>query len=201
VLIDAHDDAIEADLERREKGHSLVDEGAELSKGLFSFVRAAWHVLRPDEKFVNNWHLGAMSEILEAVSNGEIDRVLMWVPPGSCKTITVDVCWPAWEWTRNPGLRFLTCSYDMEIQIEQGMIPSRDLIGSEWYRERWPHVVLKETRRAAYSNTRQGTRWAAAPNAAKVTGRWVNRVILDDPNDAKAAEAESDSEMERVNGW
>jgi predicted phage terminase large subunit-like protein len=89
----------------------------------------------------------------------------------------------------------------MEIQIEQGMIPSRDLISSDWYQARWPHVRLKETRRAAYTNTRGGTRWAAAPNAKKVTGRHVHRIIMDDPNDANSAEGDSDAEMQRVNGW
>lgn len=201
MLIDAHDDAIEADLERREKGHSLIEEGHELSKSLFAFNRASWHVLRPDDEFVNNWHIGAMCDILEAVTAGELDRVLIWVPPGSMKTLTVDVDWPAWEWTLKPSLRYMTISYDQEIQIEQGMIPSRDLILSDWYQARWPHVVLKETRRAAYTNTRGGARWAAAPNAKKVTGRHVHRMILDDPNDANSAEGDSDAEMERINNW
>lgn len=201
TLVDAHADAIAADLERRREGRSLRDEGQELSKRLFPFIRSAWHVLRPDVPFVNNFHIGAICEGLEAVSDGEIDRLAIWVPPGYTKTITVDVCWPVWEWTRWPWYRYLTCTYDQEMQIELGMIPSRDLLQSAWFLERWPDIVLKETRRAAYTNTRGGARWAAAPNAKKVTGRHANRIILDDPNDANSADGDSDSELQRVNDW
>lgn len=201
MLVDAHPDAIAADLERRKEGRSLIEEGKELSRYFFPFVRAAWHVLRPEEPFVNNWHLGAIAEKLQAITDNEIDRLFIWVPPGSMKTLEADVMWPVWEWTRNPGLRFLTCMYDQDMQIEQGMIPSRDLLQSAWFMDRWPHVVLKETRRAAYTNTRGGARWAAAPNAKKVTGRHAHRIILDDPNDATSAEGDSESELEKVSTW
>ena len=201
MLVDAHPDAIEADLERRRDGRSLIEEGQELSKRLFPFIRAAWHVLRPEDQFVDNWHHGAIADKLEAVTAGEIDRLFIWVPPGSMKTISADVCWPVWEWTRNPGLRYLMGMYDQEMQIEQGMIPSRDLILSDWFQARWPQVVLKETRRAAYTNTRGGARWAVAPNAKKATGRHAHRIILDDPNDATSAEGDSESALEAVSTW
>lgn len=204
ALVDAHADAIEADLERREKDQSFVEQGVELSQSLRKYVRASWHVVRPDDAFVDNWHIGAMCELLEEVTLGKIRRLLIWVPPGSMKTITCSVAWPSWMWTHTPSYRFLTCMYDMDMAIETGMLPGRDLIQSPWYQDRWGHVFrIKEdqNRRAAYQNDRGGARFAAAPNAKKVTGRHVHCTLLDDPNDAQSAEALDAAELEKVNGW
>lgn len=204
LLIDAHIDALEADLRRREDGVSLIEEGVELSGDLRAYIRAAWHVLQPSTKFIDNWHIGAMCDKLEAVTRGEIDKLLIWVPPGTMKTITGDVAWPTWEWTSRPGLRYMTSTYDLEMQIEIGMLPSRLLIESDWYQDRWSHVYrmrLDLNKRAVYANDHGGARYAVAPNAKKVTGRHVHRILHDDPNDALSAEGTSESELQKVIDW
>jgi predicted phage terminase large subunit-like protein len=190
---------LEQDLARRQEGRSLEDQATELGRSLWPFVRASWHVLRPDEPFVDNWHIGALCEQLEEITCDRLKRLLIWVPPGSMKTLTVDVDWPAWEWITKPWLRYMTCSYDMEIQIEQGALPSRALIESEWYQALFPHIELREdlNKRASFANTRGGARYCAAPNAKKVTGRHVHRIVIDDPNDPGASELE----MLGVQAW
>jgi predicted phage terminase large subunit-like protein len=193
-------DALEQDLERRSEGLSLREEGDRLAVSMWEFVRAAWREVLPDIPFVNNWHIGAMCEQLEEITAGRNDRLLIWVPPGSMKTITTSVMWPCWEWTTKPWLRYMTCTYDMEMQIEQGALPSRMLLESDWYRERWGHMVaLREdqNKRAAFGNDRGGARYCAAPNAKKVTGRHVHRIIIDDPNDPES----SDNELRAVSDW
>ncbi len=204
MLVDAHIDAVEADLRRREAGLSLRDEGAELSKSLRAYIRAAWHVIQPSVVFKDNWHIGAMCERLEAVSAGECDKLCIWVPPGSMKTITASIAWPTWEWTTKPGIRYMTASYDLEMQIELGMLPSRQLLESDWYQDRWGHVFRMRSdlnKRAVYANDHGGARYAAAPGARKMTGRHVHRILHDDPNDAASAEPGNEGELEKVNEW
>lgn len=203
-LVDAHADAIAADLARRREGKSFVEEGAELSKSLRAYIRSAWHVLRPDDEYVDNWHIGAICEQLEDVSAGKVRRLMIWVPPGSMKTITVSVCWPTWEWTREPSLRYMACSYDMDLVIEQAQIPSRDLILSDWYQQRWGHVFQLKSDlnlKRSYSNNRSGIRFASSPNAKKATGRHAHRIIIDDPSDANSAESTSEAALEQVIKW
>ncbi len=204
MLIDAHIDALEADLRRREAGLSLIEEGEELSKDLRAFIRAAWHVLQPSVRFVDNWHIGAMCEKLTAVSDGEIRKLLIWVPPGAMKTITGSVAWPTWEWTTKPWLRYMTATYDLEMQIELGMLPSRLFIEHDWYKDRWGHVYrLRDdlNKRAVYANDMGGARYAAAPGAKKMTGRHVHRILLDDPNDAASAEPGQEGDLDKVIKW
>jgi hypothetical protein len=202
-LVAAHDDAIEADLERRRDDRSLIQEGEELSRSLRAYLRQAWHVLKPDDPFVDNWHIGAMCEKFEAVTAGEIRKLFIWVPPGSTKTITSNICWPTWSWTRKPSLRFLCWSYDMEIAIEAA-VPARDLIMSPWYQDRWGHLFelkVDLNKKAAYFNNRGGARFSAAPNAKKVTGRHVDIILADDPNDAVSVEGFSENELDKVNNF
>src|SRR4051812_9289720 len=63
-------------------------------KTLSGFVREAWHVLEPVAVYVHSWHIDAICDHLEAVTRGEINRLLINVPPGSMKSMLVSVLWP-----------------------------------------------------------------------------------------------------------
>lgn len=66
--------------------------------GLLEFVRYFWHVLEPQTPLVEGWPLEAVCAHLEAVSFGEIKRLLINVPPGFMKSLLTNVFFPAWEW-------------------------------------------------------------------------------------------------------
>ena len=58
--------------------------------GLIEFVRYFWKVLEPQTPMVDGWAMEAICQHLEAVTFGEITRLLITVPPGFCKPIHVD---------------------------------------------------------------------------------------------------------------
>ena len=62
------------------------------------FVELVWNVLEPNRPFVSGWAVEAICEHLEAVTAGQIRRLLINVPPGFMKSLSTDVFWPAWEW-------------------------------------------------------------------------------------------------------
>src|SRR4029077_8866993 len=99
--------------------------------GLIAFVRHFWHVLEPETPFVDGWPLWAMCEHLEAVTRGDINRLLMNVPPGSMKSLLVNVFWPAWEWgpMTLSHLRYVTFSYSASL-TERDNGKFRDLVTS-----------------------------------------------------------------------
>jgi len=63
---------------------------------LYEFVKQAWHVMEPGVPFVESWHIEAICEHLEAVSRGELTRLLINIPPRHSKSTIVSVAWPAW---------------------------------------------------------------------------------------------------------
>src|SRR5262245_43857039 len=95
-------------IEERER---QADLGAPLQLGgLLQFVRYHWHVLEPNTPMAEGPVLEAMCMHLEAVTRGEITRILINVSPGSCKSLLVNVFWPAWEWgpANKPWLRYIS---------------------------------------------------------------------------------------------
>lgn len=68
------------------------------ARKLGKFIERAWPVVEPGTPYVHGWHVDAIAAHLEAVSAGEIRRLLINVPPGTMKSLAVGVLWPAWEW-------------------------------------------------------------------------------------------------------
>lgn len=55
---------------------------ADAAEDLLDFVRLTWRAIEPTRPLAEGWVLGAMCEHLTAVSDGEITRLLINVPPG-----------------------------------------------------------------------------------------------------------------------
>src|SRR3954470_7783185 len=119
-----------------------IDEStleAEFLEGsLPQFVRAAWPVLEPGTPFLSNWHIDAVSEYLEAVTAGQITRLLVNMPPRYGKSILITIMWPVWEWIRRPETRWLFASYSGSLSVKHS-VDRRTVIRSDWYQERWGH--------------------------------------------------------------
>jgi predicted phage terminase large subunit-like protein len=187
-------DQIEAELLRLDCEESLL-----------KFVEHMWPVLEPATEFVLGRPLDAICEHLEAVSDGRITRLLINVPPGSMKSLLVDVFWPAWEWTTKPHLRYVSFSYNARL-TEQNNGKFRDLVLSEEYQKLWgPNAKRKEARftmekvgEQTVSNSRKGRKIATGVGGTG-TGLRGDRVIFDDPHNV--ADQESAPIREKTTEW
>src|SRR5262245_18796002 len=83
----------------------------EAERSLRRYVEQAWPVLEPATSFLPNWHIDYLVEHLEAVTAGQIKRLLITIPPRYMKSLLVSVLWPTWEWLRHPGRRWIFASY------------------------------------------------------------------------------------------
>lgn len=181
---------------------ALLDEVRKemASKSLYKFIELGWSVLEPGRKFVGGWHIGAICEHLEAVTYGEIKRLLINVPPGFMKSLTTNVFWPCWEWgPRNmPHLRYLGFSYSADLSIRDNM-RARSLVESPGYKRLWPHVQLASDQNAKvkFDTTAKGYRIATSVGGI-TTGWRGDRVIIDDPHNVKQAESEADLSSKEI---
>lgn len=164
------------------------------------FIKQAWHVLKPVELYVHNWHIDAVCERLEAVSRGEITRLQVWVPPGTMKTMIVSTFWPAWEWTKNPWLRYWGASYEVRMAGRVAAM-SRDLMMDRWYKDRWgDRFKFNREGENYFGNDMGGTRLATAPQSTG-SGEHGHRILIDDPINAKSADATSKVSLNEVKEW
>ncbi|MEE8165735.1 MAG: terminase, partial [Myxococcota bacterium] len=165
---------------------------------LREYVEAAWPVLEPGQAFKPNWHIDAICEHLEAVTEGQIDRLIVNVPPRYSKSTLVTVNWPAWEWTLNPRGRWIFCSYSATLSTKHST-DRRTLIESPWYQARWGGLVtmaLDQNEKTQFQNTRRGHMVATSIGGA-IIGKGGNKIVIDDPQDPQRAESAAD--RERVN--
>lgn len=184
-----------ADAERVELARRIAADAErirERCQPLAGFVRGAWHVVEPSVDYVHGWHIDAICRHLEAVTSGEITRLLINVPPGTMKSLLCGVFWPAWEWgPRNrPELRYLGSSYS-ERYAKRDNRRMRDLVASEWYQTLWgDRVKLTRSGEMAFANTRTGFRQGVP--FSRLTGGRGDRVIIDDPHSVDGAESEAE---------
>ena len=167
-------------------------------RSLAAFARQAWHVLEPAAPLKWGWCLDAICEHLEAVTNGDINRLLMNVPPGSAKSLLTGVFWPAWEWgPRNmPEMRFIGTAHEEQLAIRDSR-KCRDLIKSEWYQKLWPLELSRDLDgKKEFGNIHKGVRQARS--FTSLTGTRGDRVLLDDPISADAANSEAKLEAARI---
>lgn len=173
------------DAVRREREVRLAE--ASLSE----FAKQAWHVLEPVSELKWGWALDAICLHLQAVSDGDIKRLLMNVPPGSMKSLLTNVLWPAWEWgpLGMPSMRFLSTAHKQDLAIRDNL-KCRRLIQSEWYQSRWSITITSDQNsKSKFENDKTGFREAMA--FTSMTGSRGDRVTLDDPLSVDDANSEA----------
>jgi predicted phage terminase large subunit-like protein len=138
------------------------------------------------------WSLDAICDHLEAVTNGEVKRLLINVPPGCMKSLLVGVLWPAWEWgpKGRPGTRYLGTAHKQDLGVRDNL-KCRRLIQSDWYQARWPMKLTgDQNAKTKFENEHTGFREAMA--FGSMTGSRGDRVLLDDPLSVDHANSEAD---------
>lgn len=183
---------------------------------LSTFVTEAWPIVEPAEPFIHGWHIDVVCEHLEAVSRGELRRLIINVPPRTMKSLTTCVFWPAWEWLDAASTRWLFASY-AENFAHRDSLKMRRLIksagGSEegtifqrlGYQgvlsllsdEPW-ELTKDQDAKSRYDTTAAGMRLATGVRG-QATGEGGDRIVVDDPLSAK--QARSDADREFANTW
>jgi len=167
-------------------------------RSLAAFARECWHILEPATPLKWGWALDAICEHLEAVTKGDLTRLLMNVPPGSMKSLLTGVIWPAYEWGPRgmPQSRFIGTAHSQNLAVRDSM-KCRRLIASTWFQERWPTTLTTDQNaKTKFENDSTGFREAMA--FTSMTGSRGDRVILDDPLSADAANSEAELENARI---
>lgn len=179
----------------------LAEAEAELcERSLYDFAKTVvWPVLEPGTRYVDGWHIGAICEHLEAVSDRQIPKLLITVPPRHMKSLCVSVSWPAWLWIKAPSTKFIFSSCNQE-NSSRDSVKTRDVILSPRYQAYWgDRFRLKDdqNRKTRFENDKMGMRFATSVGGG--IGEGGDFLVCDDPH--RADEIWSDSAREGVIEW
>ena len=172
----------------------------ELTKrhGLPYFIERFWPAIE-QVPFVNSWHIGAVAEVLTAVSRGQIKRLVINQPPSTSKSTIASVLWPAWEWTLDPSLRWITTGFGERLVLrDAGRMLS--ILRDPVFRAAWPEVQLTKTKppESLIETTLRGRRYSVQLGG-EMTGWHGERILLDDPIKPNDADAVTGRKLEETN--
>lgn len=156
-----------------------------------AFAQKAFEIVEPGTEYEFNWHIGCISEHLEAVLAGEIKRLIINEPPRTLKSFQVTRAFPAWALGKNPSEKFISTSYGYEV-VEQNSIACRRIMKSDWYQQCFPLTEISaDLDRNTHFETTQGGQYYAASALSPITGIGASCILIDDP--LKPMEAYSDA--------
>ena len=169
-------------------------EAARAVESLAAFVRHTWSVLEPGANLKWNWHIQIICDELEAVTRGETKELVICIPPGFLKSRLVSVMWPAFEWLHKPWTRAIYVSSSDDL-AKRDSLYTRQLIQSEEYQQCIQAATEKyglsawsldpsQNEKHHFANTQHGFRQALSMGAG-VTGKRGDKLVIDDPLDAK----------------
>ncbi len=142
---------------------TLDDIDKELAqRSLSEYIRQAWHIVEPGNRYVPGWHIDAICEHLEAATRGEIRNLIINIPPRHMKSLITCVFWPTWLWTSRPETRWLFSSYGENLSIRDS-IKCRRIIQSNWYQKNWGdtfQLTGDQNSKTRFENDKTGYRLA-----------------------------------------
>lgn len=92
-----------------------VTEREQCEESLYAFLKKGWKYIDP-APFVGGWHLEAIAEHLQAVTDGQIRRLLINVPPRTSKPVAHD----AWVLSRRGLIRLSEVIVGDEVWTHRG---------------------------------------------------------------------------------
>ncbi|MGN6144712.1 MAG: phage terminase large subunit [Mesorhizobium sp.] len=180
--------AAEAERRRLEDDAERIRARCETLAG---FIEEFWPILEPKKELKLGWALLAMCKHLTAVTDGQIQFLLMTVPPGMMKSLLL-VFWTAWEWgpVGRPDIQVLATSYS-QPNVLRDNVKLRRLVESEKYQTLWP-LKLRDDQNAKGKFENTGSGFSEARPFSSMTGGRGDRVKIDDPHSTETAESETE---------
>jgi len=170
-----------------------------LRRDFCAFIELCFRELNPTTEFLPNWHIDVVASALEACRRGEINRLIINVPPRSLKSEMASIAFPAFLQGHDPSAQIICVSYAQDLANKLAL-DCRTLMSTTWYQALFPGTRLSALRQAVHEfmTTENGFRLATSVGGV-LTGRGADYLLIDDP--LRPDEALSDTQRKAVNEW
>ena len=176
----------------------IVDDeqalGAMLRLHFSLFLAFAFAELGGGRPLLGNWHIDAIEHQLDRVRHGDLNRLIITMPPRHLKSITVSTVWVAWMLGKDPSIQFMCVSYGEKLALKHASDCLR-IMSTDWYAKAFPNVKITRRQVLDIETSAGGGRISTSTSGA-ITGRGADIILLDDP--MKADDAMSETAREQV---
>lgn len=149
---------------------------------LLAFTKEMFGIVNPGVTFQPNWHIEAVAEYLQEVTESRVKRLLINMPPRYMKSFLVSVAWPAWLLGNDPSRRIIAASYSTLLSEKHGY-DCRAVMQDKKYTEIFPKTEISadHNTRRKFITTKHGFRLSTSTEGT-LLGDGGNFLILDDPH-------------------
>ena len=140
-----------------------------------------------------------LAQTLEKVSKGEINRLIINIPPRYGKTEIAVKMFIAWSLAKNPAAKFIHLSYSDALALDNSS-QTREYITGDAYQGIWPLQLKKDSQSQKKWYTTAGGGVYATASGGAITGFGAGSggaIIIDDP--LKPDDAVSDVKRSFIN--
>lgn len=142
-------------------------------------------------------HHTRIAEALEAIARGDIDRLMVFMPPRHGKSELASRRFPAWYLGQYPHNQIIAASYNSDLASDFGR-EVRNIIDSPLYGNVFDTRLAADSKAANRWHTDSGGSYVTAGVGTAITGRGAHVALIDDP--LKDRE-EADSQVMREKVW
>jgi predicted phage terminase large subunit-like protein len=140
-----------------------------------------------------------IAEQLERVERGEIDRLMLLVPPRHGKSELASRRFPAWYLGRHPDQHFISASASFALAEDFGR-DVRNLMKSEEYAQVFDVQLAEDSQARGRWNTAQGGSYYAVGVGGALYGRGAHIALIDDPF-SSMVDARSEPIRRELHAW
>lgn len=162
-----------------------IERDLGLRGSFYDFVKMAWPIAEAGTPYVDNWHVGCISEHLQALTELQLRYLVLNVPPGCMKSRLTGLFWPVWTWIRDSGYsRWGNWSFDLGLVLREAEAVY-NLISTQWFQARWSDRVRFEDRSPAmgeFWTPAKGLMFASTTPKGDATGWHFDYWRIDDPH-------------------
>jgi len=162
--------------------------------------------IKEGRKFILNWHHKVLAKVIERVRDGEINRLIINIPPRYGKTEMTVVLFVAWSIALNSLSSSIHLSYSDDL-ARANSDAVREIIKLDHFQMLWPRQLRKDTASKKRWYTEEKGGMMAASSGGQVTGfgagvmspewEFSGAIIVDDP--IKPEDAYSKTRRSNVN--
>ena len=185
--VDARKDYRKCFLMLREKKNKT-----EINNDFLKFVKSVW----PD--FIQGDHHKKIADQFNRLARGDINRLIINMPPRHTKSEFASFLLPAWMIGKNPKLKIIQTTHTAELAVRFGR-KAKTLIDSEDYQKIFQTRLREDSQAAGRWETEQGGEYFAAGVGGAITGRGADLLIIDDPHSEQ--DALNPEALERAYEW
>jgi len=186
-------------------------------EGFGKFIELAWESVptNANQPFIPARHITEMALHAEHMVPGSrmcpgkdsvpnLRNLIVNIPPGYTKSMVWSIMLLPWIWTFRPEYRALYVTFDHGLSMLNARL-ARDLVRSQWYRERWGDILhpVNSRKEGEYWTRAGGLRFSTSIGG-KGTGRHFHGAFVDDPIKPLSVETVNDdigAQVRTANSW